>query len=354
MKFVRALIVDDSGFMRRQIANLLADQNDIQVVGEASTGREAIRKVAELEPDVVTMDIEMPIMDGISAVKQIMQDTPTPVMMFSVATQQGTQATLDALDAGAMDFFPKQLEEIHKDAETAKRLFCARVRSLGWQAARIRRKHNANKSIPVNHASRINPDFRQTNRNKNEYSLLVIAASTGGPVAIQKLIVSLPADYPIPVLLVQHMPGAFTSSFAERLDQLSQVRVKEAQDGDLLEKGLVLLAPGGYQLELSDNGAVDQISIRESKQGEYFHPCADVTFQSVANRFGKNVLAVVLTGMGSDGKAGAQQLKDCGASVWAQDEASCTVYGMPKAIVDSNLADRILNLDELALDLASL
>ncbi len=354
MKTVRVLIVDDSGFMRRRVAELFAGQNDIEVVGEASTGLEALRKVAELEPDVVTMDIEMPVMDGISAVKQIMQHTPTPVMMFSVATQQGAQATLDALEAGAMDFFPKQLDEIDVDVETAKRLFCSRVRALGWQAARIRRKHKTGNvmhsgGLPNNKTRPASAKLRG-----NDYSLLVIAASTGGPVAIQKILSSFPANFPMPVLLVQHMPGNFTSSFAQRLDELSPIRVKEAEDGDLLEKGVALLAPGGYQLELANSGAVDRISIRESQKDEYFHPCADVAFRSIASRFRKNVLAVVLTGMGSDGKVGAQKLKDCGASIWAQDEDSCTVYGMPKAIVDAKLADRVLNLDDLAKDLASL
>ena len=353
MKIVRVLIVDDSRFMRRRVAELFADQKDLEVIGEASTGREAIRKVAELEPDVVTMDIEMPVMDGISAVKQIMQYTPTPVMMFSIATQQGAQATLDALDAGAMDFFPKQLEEVDNDAETAKRLFCSRVRALGWQAARIRRNHKTENVIRSsrlpNHKVRSHAKFRE-----NDYSLLVIAASTGGPVAIQKILSSFPANYPVPVLLVQHMPGDFTCSFAQRLDGLSAIRVKEAENGDILQRGVALLAPGGYQLELVNTSAADRISIRESQEDEYFHPCVDVVFRSIASHFRKKVLAVVLTGMGSDGTAGAQELKDCGASIWAQDEESCTVYGMPKAIVDAKLADRVLNLDDLAKNLATL
>ncbi len=354
MKVVRVLIVDDSGFIRRRVADLFADQDDIQVVGEASNGLEAIHKVSELEPDVVTMDIEMPVMDGITAVKQIMRDKPTPVLMFSVATHHGTQATINALEAGAMDFLPKRLDEIDADAQNAKRLLCSRIRGLGWQAKQLRETYSIKQRSDSDSRLALRAATRAAEFTKNRYSLLAIAASTGGPIAIQKILSTLPDGFPLPVLLIQHMPANFTSSFAQRLDNLCKIRVKEAEDGDRLEPGLALLAPGGLQMELSRGDGLGRVSIRESHPDELFRPCVDVAFASIAQNLSKNVLAVVLTGMGADGKVGAQKLRACGASIWAQDESSCTVYGMPKAIIDANLADRVLNIDALADRLASL
>jgi len=354
MKVVRVLIVDDSGFIRRRVADLFADQDDIQVIGEASTGLEAIHKVSALEPDVITMDIEMPVMDGITAVKRIMREKPTPILMFSISTQHGTQSTIDALEAGAMDFLPKRLDEIDKDTGNAKRLLCSRIRGLGRQASQLRVPHSVKQKSDSDSRLALRAATKAAEFTKNRYSLLAIAASTGGPIAIQKILSGLPHDFPMPVLLIQHMPANFTSSFAQRLDQRCRIRVKEAEDGDRLEPGLALLAPGGFQMELSSAGALDHVSIRESQSYELFRPCVDVAFASIAQNYRKNVLAVVLTGMGADGKVGAQKLKACGASIWAQDENSCTVYGMPKAIIDANLADRVLNMDALADRLASL
>jgi two-component system chemotaxis response regulator CheB len=337
---IRVLVVDDSSFIRHRLMEIFNADSDMEVVGVASNGLEAVRKAAVLHPDVITMDVEMPVMDGITAVRQIMKEQPTPILMFSVCTKAGAKATLDALEAGAMDFMPKQMHEISGDREVAKLLLRRRVRDLAEQAARLKR--------PLPQIGQPVRPERRARTGLKEVRLIAIAASTGGPVAIQKLLTQIPETVPVPILLVQHMPGTFTGSFADRLDQLCRIRVKEAADGDELKPGVALLAPGGYQMECSDHGSRRTVTIRESIAGEHFRPSADVTFGSIAKNMNGKVLAVVLTGMGSDGKLGVEQLKAKGALVWAQNEQSCVVYGMPKAIVDGNLADSVYDLDEMA------
>ncbi|BBA34331.1 chemotaxis response regulator protein-glutamate methylesterase [Methylocaldum marinum] len=347
---IRVLVVDDSGFIRRRLTEIFNADGDMEVIGCAADGAEAVRKAASLNPDVITMDVDMPVMDGITAVREIMKDRPTPILMFSASTRAGAKATLDALDAGAMDFVPKQLQEISGDQDLAKRILRRRVRDLAEHAGRLQRVRRPAATVvaaPVARPSGAKIQIR-------DFRLIVIAASTGGPVAIQKVLTEIPETAAVPILLVQHMPGNFTGSFAERLDQLCRIRVREARNGDELRPGAALLAPGGLQLELSEHGARKTVVVRESGAGEHFRPSADVTFGSVARNMPGKVLAIVLTGMGSDGKLGAQNLKAKGAVVWAQNEQSCVVYGMPKAIVDAGLADCIYDLDEMAGELKNL
>lgn len=359
---IRVLVVDDSSFIRKRIAEILDQEQDIEVAGYAANGAEAVRKALELRPDVITMDVEMPVMDGISATKQIMRDCPTPILMFSVSTQAGAKATLDALEAGAMDFLPKQLNEINGDVEVAKRLLRVRVVGLGGQSARFRQQRRmASTAVPARRiaapaapapgAAAPIPRFRRGSL--RDLRLVTIASSTGGPVALQKILLDIPTTFAFPILLVQHMPGSFTKSFAERLNQVCKIRVKEAEHGEELKAGVAYLAPGGFQMELSE-GARKTLVVRESRAGENYRPCADVTFSSIAKNLSGKVLAVVLTGMGSDGKLGAEKLKAAGASVWAQNEESCIVYGMPKAIIDASLADGVFDLNEMANELKSL
>ncbi len=341
---IRVLVVDDSSFMRNRLTEILNEDRELEVVGSAGNGLDAIRMAAELNPDVITMDVEMPVMDGITAVRRIMRARPTPILMFSVSTQAGAKATLDALDAGAMDFMPKQLHEIGGDKETAKSLLRRRIRELARHKAKLR--------SPMPPKARPRPAPAPSRSRVKGIGLIAIAASTGGPIAIQKILARLPANLPVPVLVVQHMPGNFTGSFAERLNQICAIEVREARHGDELRSGTALLAPGGMQMELGEQGIRKAVSIREGVDGEYFRPSADVTFSSIARAAPGKVLAIVLTGMGSDGRLGAAQLKAKGAAIWAQNEASCVVYGMPKAIVDARLADAVYDLDDMADELA--
>ena len=354
---VRVLVVDDSKFFRRRVTEIINASADLEVVGAAENGEQAIQKVLELRPDVITMDIEMPVMDGISAVRRIMAQRPTPIVMFSSLTSEGARATLDALDAGAADFLPKRFEDIAKDKDQAKRLLCEKVYALGKRGAVVpavrpaaRQKTPAPVVVPFSktplqlkpHAPvAVEKNFAPR---KGAVKLLLIGTSTGGPLALQKVLTLLPKNFPVPVLVVQHMPGTFTPAFSKRLDQTCNVRVKEAADGDVLMPGNVYIAPGGRQMILDPRAFVPTLRIVVGDISLNYKPSVDVTFSSVSTAFAGPVLAVIMTGMGADGREGARALKIKGAEVWAQDEKSCVVYGMPAAIVDAGLADRVYDL----------
>lgn len=365
---VKVLVVDDSGFFRRRVTEILAGDPQIQVVGTASNGREAVDQTLALRPDVITMDYEMPVMDGITAVREIMQRCPTAVLMFSSLTYEGARVSLDALDAGAADYLPKNFEDISRNPDKVRQLLCERVhtlartnrRSLGL-AAPSASSHapapavspRAGVATPEPSAPRAAaaPVRSSPPPRRKHYQLVAIGTSTGGPVALQKVLTQLPANFPAPLLLIQHMPAAFTKAFAERLDKLCRISVKEAEDGDTLRPGLALLAPGGKQMMLDGRGVV---RILPGDDRLNFKPSVDVTFGSAAKVFRDKVLAVVLTGMGADGREGARMLKQSGSDVWAQDEASCVIYGMPMAIAKANLADGIYSLDDIGRHLAEL
>lgn len=363
---VKVLVVDDSGFFRRRVSEILGADSNIQVVGTATNGREAIEQAQKLRPDVITMDYEMPMMDGITAVKNIMQVCPTPVLMFSSLTHEGARVTLDALDAGAVDFLPKNFEDISRNPAKVQQLLCEKVHSI----ARSNRRYSSAYSAPA--ASAAAPATASTAARttaapqpaprpapgasgaasttsapapkRKPYKLVAIGTSTGGPVALQRVLTQLPANFPAPIVLVQHMPAAFTGAFAERLDKLCRISVREAQDGDVLRPGVALLAPGGKQMMIDGRGTV---KILPGDERLHYKPCVDVTFGSAAKVFSDKVLAVVLTGMGADGREGARMLKQSGSQVWAQDEASCVIYGMPMAVVKANLADAVYSLEDI-------
>lgn len=367
---VKVLVVDDSGFFRRRVSEILSADSNIQVVGTATNGREAIDQALALKPDVITMDYEMPMMDGITAVRHIMQRCPTPVLMFSSLTHEGARVTLDALDAGAVDFLPKNFEDISRNPEKVKQLLCEKVHTI----ARSNRRYSglpsaspapaaapapapvhapATSSAPARpapaapRATAAAPAHASTPSaapKRKPYKLLAIGTSTGGPVALQRVLTQLPANFPAPIVLIQHMPAAFTKAFAERLDKLCRISVKEAEDGDQLRPGLALLAPGGKQMMVDGRGTV---KILPGDERLNYRPCVDITFGSASKAYGDKVLAVVLTGMGADGREGARLLKQSGSQVWAQDEASCVIYGMPMAIVKANLADAVYSLDDI-------
>jgi len=365
---VKVLVVDDSGFFRRRVSEILSSDSNIQVVGTATNGREAIDQVLALKPDVITMDYEMPMMDGITAVRQIMQRCPTPVLMFSSLTHEGARVTLDALDAGAVDYLPKNFEDISRNPDKVKQLLCEKVHTVSRSNRRYSTFCTSSVSTPpissrsatstlVTTAPRTGaaapasgtPAARSPAPKRKAYKLVAIGTSTGGPVALQRVLTQLPANFPAPIVLIQHMPAAFTKAFADRLDKLCRIRVKEAEDGDVLRPGLALLAPGGKQMMIDGRGAV---RILPGDDRLNYKPCVDVTFGSAAKSFHDKVLAVVLTGMGADGREGARLLKQSGSQVWAQDEASCVIYGMPMAVVKANLSDAVYGLDDIGRNLA--
>jgi two-component system chemotaxis response regulator CheB len=345
---VRALVVDDSAFFRKRIMEILKADADIEVVGGAANGREAVDMALRLKPDVITMDIEMPVMDGISAVREIMRKAPVPVLMFSSLTHEGAKATLDALDAGAMDFMPKRFEDIATNRDEAISQFRQRVRTLGRRRARARPTLQVavGAGVVATPATRAAP--RALSVRLQDYHLLAIGSSTGGPVALQTILSAIPENFPLPILVVQHMPPAFTITFAQRLNDLCKIGVKEAEDGDELKPAMAYIAPGGRQLTLQRNAGRARVVVRDSAPAMFYKPCVDIAFDSIANAYRNDVLAMVLTGMGADGCEGARKLKRNGATIWAQDEASCVVYGMPAAVVNAGLADQVVSVDEIA------
>lgn len=384
---ITVLVVDDSGFFRRRVCELLETDPRLKAIGTASNGKEAVEKALELKPDVITMDYEMPVMDGISAVREIMARQPTPVLMFSSLTHEGARVTLDALEAGAVDYLPKNFEDISRNTEKMAKVLCERVITVARSrtsrperpsavsgrsavapspavatrqpATEARRGSLADRIAARREEARKNQEQQQAERaaakaslvpaskpkaQPRHFSLVMIGTSTGGPMALQTVLTRLPANFPAPIVLVQHMPSTFTGAFAERLNTLCKIQVKEAADGDSLKPGLALLAPGGKQMMVDKRGSV---RILPGDERLNYKPCVDVTFGSAASVYPGKVLAVVLTGMGADGREGCRMLKETGSVVWAQDEASSVIYGMPMAVAKAGLADEIINLADI-------
>lgn len=369
----KVLVVDDSTFYRRRVREILDEDRELEVVGEAKNGEEALDMLMKLSPDVVTMDVEMPVMDGISAVKAIMQKRPVPILMFSSLTHEGAQATLDALEAGALDFLPKKFEEISKERKEAVGLLRTKVRLLARRGVGIRRpvisrREPAAKPAPPMPANApratffksssiltgrtetaSQPTVSKVKASGKRYKCLAIGASTGGPVALQKVLSGLPANFPYPILLVQHMPGTFTNAFAQRLNNNCEISVKEAEHGDILKPGCAYLAPGGKQMVV-ESMSLPNIVIRDAHDHEKdtYKPSVDITLNSLVDIYGGDVLSIILTGMGSDGREGCEALHRKGAKVWAQDQDTCVVYGMPQAVAKANIAEKSIAIDNIA------
>ncbi|MFZ5843346.1 MAG: protein-glutamate methylesterase/protein-glutamine glutaminase [Pseudomonadota bacterium] len=376
---VRVLVVDDSNFFCRRVVEILKSDPDIQVVGVANNGAEAVKKAAELKPDVITMDVEMPIMDGITATKQITSQQSVAVLMLSSLTYEGARMTLDAMAAGAVDFLLKSYEDVQGNQSSTANLLREKVKAIGSQQQRrnsgllrspttpapapastparsagteLRRPAPAPSPAAKPAAEARTEPTRQTLR-RGSARLLAIGSSTGGPVALQQVLTPLPSNFSVPIVIAQHMPGTFTPAFAQRLDGLCQVRVKEAQDGDVLKPGHVYLAPGGKQMTLDRQGEQLRVRIRETDARLQYAPCVDVLFGSAAQVLGGAVVAVILTGMGADGREGARLLRDKGSIIWSQDEASCVVYGMPQAVASAGISHQIVPLAEIGRRLAA-
>ncbi len=362
----KVLVVDDSTFYRRRVREILNEDRELEVVGEARNGQDALDKIASLSPDVVTMDVEMPVMDGISAVKAIMDKRPLPILMFSSLTHHGAQATLDALEAGALDFLPKKFEDIAQDRKEAASLLRTKVRLIARRGTGIRRPSiSQGRAMPANapkpkffRSSSVltgrsdavsQPTVASVKRSGKHYQCLAIGASTGGPVALQKVLNTLPANFPYPIVLVQHMPGTFTNAFAQRLDNHCKIAVKEAETGDVLKPGHAYLAPGGMQMLIETQGTQQKIVISDKMASDKisYKPSVDITFSTLAKAFGGDVLGVILTGMGADGREGCRMLKDRGATIWAQDQESCVVYGMPQAVTAANISEKSISIDDM-------
>ncbi len=368
---IRVLIVDDSVFMRKALAMILKSDPNITVVGAARNGIECLEMAAEFKPDMITMDIEMPRMDGLTALHQIMISEPTPVIMVSSLTTDGASATLDALELGAVDFITKDSAQ-HTDRAKMKEEILKKVRDIGnrrniimtnlrRQGARLKReseaKHPTQKSSaapPVKAIDPISPPPpRVQPKRSHQVSLIAIGTSTGGPPTLKEIITQLPRNLPCGIVIAQHMPPTFTKSMADRLNSLSEVSVKEAESGEAIEPGHVYVAPGGRHMITQRHAMKGRLIITDKPEEALYRPCVDLLFSSVARHYGAASLGIILTGMGNDGLIGMREMKSKGAVAIAQDAESCIVYGMPKAIVDDGLADYILPSDRIAGEIAA-
>ncbi|MFO7597883.1 MAG: chemotaxis response regulator protein-glutamate methylesterase [Desulfocurvibacter africanus] len=340
---IRVVVIDDSAFMRKAISTMLAKDPEIQVVGTAHNGNEGIERIRELDPDVVTLDIEMPVMDGLTALRRIMMEMPRPVIMVSSLTTEGAEATLKAMELGAVDFISKELSKVSLDIIKIEADLQKKVKAV---AKRKLRHRTPLRPMPRSAESHLRERIAAIG-GRPVRDIVAIGVSTGGPPAVQKVLSSLPVDFPAAVLIAQHMPPAFTGPFAKRLDNVCAISVKEAEDGEPLKPGTVYIAPGGKHLKITQRGTKLDVVVSPDPAGALYKPSVNVLISSVAETLGRRALGVILTGMGNDGLEGIRELKARGGRVLAQNDATCVVYGMPKAIVDAGLADRILGIDEM-------
>ncbi|HZW82276.1 MAG TPA: chemotaxis response regulator protein-glutamate methylesterase [Candidatus Deferrimicrobium sp.] len=333
----RVLIVDDSPFMCQLLRVMLASEDFI--VETARDGQEAIDKVRSFRPNVITLDIEMPVMTGLEALQVIMDEFPTPVIIVSSQTTRGAEISLRALEAGAFDIIAKPKGDSSIDNDTFKRDLITKIKIAKLVPAEKLRKSKGS-VLPV-------LSIAKTVRS-SPLPVVVIGTSTGGPTALQTVLTQIPKGFSSPILVVQHMPKGFTRMMAERLDGICELTVKEAQDGEKVHPGKVLIAPGGMQmfLEVSGTQIVARV-VEEHANKTPYKPSVNVLFESAADVYGDRVIALVLTGMGSDGLEGCKKLKEKGATILAESEQSCIVYGMSKCIVDAKLADSIVSLPEI-------
>lgn len=338
-KDIRVLIADDSRLIRQLVRRSLEKYDRIQVVGEAADGSEILPKIEALNPHVLVLDVEMPRMDGISALKSIMALRPLPVVMFSSLTARGTQTTLEALAAGAVDFLPKPAS---RDGwEKISHELCQKVIAASSARVRVSPAERGKKDVTAR-------QFRYPARGEPARWLAVVGSSTGGPQALEEIILSLPSELSGCVVVCQHMPGGFTSSLARRLDSRSRIPVKEACEGDQLLAGTVLIAPGGYHLRIAPDQGGFRVRLDKSQPVHGVRPSVDITLEDAASLFRQRLLVVILTGMGFDGARGALRAKAVGATVVCQDEETSVVWGMPRACIELGACSKVLPVHEIA------
>jgi len=349
---IRVLIVDDSAFMRNALSKMLTADPEIEIAGTARDGVEALEKIAQLSPDLVTMDIEMPRMDGLEALRRIMATSPIPVIMVSSLTVEGAHATLEALEIGAVDFLSKNLADLSVNILQVREALLEKVKQIGRRRLRqTGRTFPSSRKAPTGPAAvpPPPPEGRQEYRKERRISVVAIGTSTGGPKALQDVIPKLPKQFPVPVLVVQHMPPSFTGPFADRMNELSQLQVKEAEEGEPLKAGVVLVAPGRGHMSVR-RGRVGEcyVTIEENRPDLIYRPSADIMMLSVAEIYPGRALGVILTGMGNDGEKGMRAIKGSGGRTIAQNEETCVVYGMSRASIDARVVDKVVPLEEVA------
>src|SRR5947209_4677679 len=354
-KKIRVLIVDDSAFMRKVLQGILAADPQLEVCGEARDGRDAVTQAEVLKPDVITMDINMPHMDGLQATEIIMSSNPRPIVVVSSESREGAEVTLKALELGAIDFVAKPSGGIDLDMNSVKEELCRKLKV----SAKVRVVRNATRSKLqqeiASSAPRVEPakSFGSVNgsgaaaapapvRGNSKFPIVVVAASTGGPATLMKFVPYFPKDFPGAVILVQHMPGSFTAQFSQQLAEVSQMRVKEAESGEIMVAGQLYICPGSHHMRVSPTG---RVSLDDGPRIGGYRPCADLTLESAAEYAGPMAIGVILTGMGNDGSKGVQTIRNVGGHVIAQAESSAVIFGMPQEAIKTGAVDQVLPME---------
>ncbi|HET7293263.1 MAG TPA: chemotaxis response regulator protein-glutamate methylesterase [Vicinamibacteria bacterium] len=330
---IRVLVVDDSAFVRQALTRMLSGEADIEVVGQAVDGRDGLDKIRGLHPDVVTMDVQMPRMGGLEALAELMAQNPVPVLLLSSQTREGAEVTLRGLELGALDFVDKSRVQGNMNLLNLAEELKAKIRAIA--GVHVPRRAADERPLPVL-------------PRKARADVVVIATSTGGPPALQAILPRLPRALPSAVLVVQHMPVGFTRSLAERLSTRSELPVREAEDGEPVEPGLVLVAPAGKHTKVRRRGALVRVVLDDEPKHALHRPSADVLMATVARVYGSRALGVVLTGMGSDGTEGLRAIREHGGRTLAEAEESCVIYGMPKSAVEAGVVDESVPLERMA------
>ena len=349
---IKVIIIDDSAFMRKSLTLMLESDPEIRVIATARDGNDGIEKISKLKPDLVTLDIEMPGMDGLTALKIIMEQMPVPVLMVSSLTTEGAQFTMDAFDLGAVDFISKDLASISTNIKNIKDELIDKIKQIA-RSRLIQTRFRMRRLVQSSHE-------KKSQNNKVSKTVffesvapniqaVVIGISTGGPEALHKLIPKIPENFPIGMAIVQHMPPHFTKSLAERLNSISKVCVKEAEHGEVFEAGKILIAPGGKQMTFSNDGPLVTTKISDEPFNVLYKPSADIMMKSATAVFQKPLLGVIMTGMGRDGVEGLKCIKAKGGYVIAQDEESCIVYGMPQSALDEGVVDSMVSLENISI-----
>lgn len=355
-KTIQVLVVDDSTFMRKSLSAMLAADPRIAIAGMARNGEEALQQVHQLNPDVVTMDVEMPGMNGIEALKRIMAEHPVPVVMVSSLTSEGAGDTLKALELGAIDYIPKQLDGVAMKIYDIQKELIEKIVAAAGAKGKIRQSSFVNRhssSIAgqhiTHHASRVTSLTSSTVTATRGAKLVAIGCSTGGPQALLEVLPAFPSDFPAGIVIVQHMPKTFTKPFADRMNEVCSLEVKEAVDGDEVKPGRILIAPGGVQCRVKRKSITSTVIALSPNVEHHLHaPSVDIMMQSVASMYGERGIAVILTGMGHDGLEGVKAIKAAKGRTIVQDEKTCIVYGMPKAVVEAGCADKVIPLSGVA------
>jgi len=342
-KQINVLVADDSAFMRTALTRMIESDKQLKVIGTALNGIDALEKIVALKPDVVTLDIEMPRLDGLSVLRRVMQESPLPVIIISSLSQEGAEASIEALELGAFECIPKELSYVSLDIVKIREYLVETIKAAA--ASQLVAIPSLGKPIPPMAEMQPGP----MSHSGPTPAILAIGSSTGGPKALQEVLTALPANFPVPALIVQHMPAGFTGPFATRLNSICKVRVKEAEQGEVLEPGTVLIAPATWHLTVQRRTpAKCCVALAKEPANTLHRPSVDVMMLSVAEAFRSQAVGVILTGMGADGAQGMKAIYQAGGHTIGQDAATCAVYGMPRACAEMGILKRVAPLTRIS------